>query len=142
MKKIKLLSAFLGVLTLCFTVCQDKRDEESPVTEVSPLTYDQELAIISNYISTDTVDYRYAVVITDGIIRAGRLTLHNANLAIHEINKINKRAEKDVRDGTIATLTITNNQGFRSYTVNTNNSNIKLIDISIPKEKTVKTRGK
>lgn len=91
MKKMKLLSAFLGVLTLCFTACQDKWNEESPVTEAPPLTYDQEFAIINNYTSIDTANYRYAVVITDEIMQAERLTPRNVNLIMHEINKINKR---------------------------------------------------
>ena len=142
MKKMKLLSAFLGVLTLFFTACQDKWNEESTVTEAPPLTYDQEFAIINNYTSIDTANYRYAVVITDEIMQAERLTPRNVNLIMHEINKINKRIEKDVKDGIITTLTITNNQGFKSYTANVNNSNIKFTDTPISKEKTAKTRGR
>ena len=58
MKKLLLSFAFVFALV----GCKKEFDEEKIIM---PLTYEQELAIINNYTTIDTINYRYSAIITD-----------------------------------------------------------------------------
>lgn len=136
MKQIKLLLMSIAVFALCFTACQDNWLEEKPVTNEIPLTYEQEFAVINKYTSIDTVNHRFTAFITDEIMKAERLTPHNVDLIMKEMDKTNKRIEADIKNGYVITLTANNAQGFQIHTANVDRSAIKFIDTPLSKANT------
>lgn len=122
MKRKLLFYASIASL-LSLSSCQEKWDVYEPA-ETPPvvLTYEQELAVVNNYTEIDTVNYLYSVLITDSIMQAEHLTEANVVRIMKEIDKANKSIKKDIQDGTVTTLTLYNNKGFKSYTVNASSS--------------------
>lgn len=126
MRKLNLLSlAFISL----FVSCQNEWYEETPNKEPRPLTYMEEVAIINNYTTIDTVNNCYSVAITDEIMQNERLTEDNVKLALQEISKLNNAIKENIKEGIITTLTLNNSQGFKSYTPNIKQSEIKFMDV-------------
>lgn len=136
MRRLNLLSlAFISL----FVSCQNEWYEEIPSKKPRPLTYMEEVAIINNYTTIDTVNNCYSVAITDEIMQNERLTEDNVKLALQEISKLNNAIRENIKDGTITTLTLNNSEGFKSYTPNIKQSDIKFMDVLGTKDAT--TRG-
>nr|WP_302829878.1 hypothetical protein [uncultured Bacteroides sp.] len=139
MKKILLFSV---LTTLLFCSCQEKWEESKP-SETLPiiLTYEQELDIVNNYTVIDTINHSYSVLITDSIMQAEHLTDTNIKLILKEITRINNNIEEDIKAGITTTLTLNNNKGFQSYSINPNHF-ISFRDEYIPANKSkIQTRA-
>lgn len=136
---MKKSSLFVLVFATLFMSCQNEWYEETPNAEPRPLTYEEELAVIKNYTTIDTINNCYSVTITDEIMQNERLTEKNVKLILQEISKINQTIREEIKEGIIATLTLNNCYGFKSYTANIDQSDIKFIDV--PETNTVTTRG-
>ena len=126
--KRKLLFSTLLAIAIGFSSCQDRWEENKPVENPPKvLTYDEELAIVNNYTEIDTINNLYSVIITDSIMQAEHLTDPNVERIFRDIAKTNKSIKEDIQAGTTTTLTLYNNKGFKSYTVN-ESSIIKIKD--------------
>lgn len=134
MKKNLLIYASTAIL-ISFSSCQERWEEYKP-TETPPviLTYEQELAVVNNYTDIDTVNNLYSVIITDSIMQAEHLTDANVDRILKDIDRTNKNIEKDIKAGIITTLTICNNKGFKSHTIN-ESSTINIKDEYMPAAK-------
>lgn len=126
--KRKLLFSTLLAIAIGFSSCQDRWEENKPVENPPKvLTYDEELAIVNNYTEIDTINNLYSVIITDSIMQAEHLTDPNVERIFRDIAKTNKSIKEDIQAGITTTLTLYNNKGFKSYTVN-ESSIIKIKD--------------
>ena len=123
----KLLLSFAVVFAL--VGCKKEFDEEKIIM---PLTYEQEVAVINNYTTIDTVNSCYSVIITDEIMLEHNLTGKNVIRALKGIESINKNIEEDIKDGKVVTLTLNNMHGFKSFTANIDKSQIKFLDLYVP----------
>lgn len=132
MKKLLLSFAFVFALV----GCKKEFDEEKIIM---PLTYEQELAIINNYTTIDTINYRYSAIITDEIMFKHNLTEKNVIRALKSIESINKSIEDDVKDGKVVSLILNNIHGFKSFAVNIDRSQIKFLDVYVPEAKLERT---
>lgn len=128
------------VLMIAITSCQEDWSVKAP-SQQRPLTYNEEFAIVNNYTTIDSVNNRYAVVITDEVMQNERLTTRNVNLILREVAKINKKIQEDIKNGIVTTLTLDNCHGFQSYTANVDKSQIKFADIPASNSETAITRG-
>lgn len=132
MKKLLLSFAFVFALV----GCKKEFDEEKIIM---PLTYEQELAIINNYTTIDTINYRYSAIITDEIMFEHNLTEKNVIRALKSIESINKNIEEDIKDGKVVALTLNNIHGFKAFTANIDRSQIKFLDVYVPESELKRT---
>ncbi|WP_294606355.1 hypothetical protein [uncultured Bacteroides sp.] len=117
--KQKLLFYVLPAIVISLSSCQERWEDNKP-TEAHPiiLTYDQERDVVNNYTEIDTVNNLYSVIITDSIMQAEHLTDANVERILKDIARANKNIKEDIKAGTTTTLTLCNNKGFKSYTIN------------------------
>ncbi|MCS2749149.1 hypothetical protein [Phocaeicola vulgatus] len=129
---------FYLLLVVSFASCKNEYEEDEAHL---PLTYEQELSVINNFTTIDSVNMRYSVIITDEIMQQYNLTEKNVLRALKEIESINYNIERDIKDGKVVTLTLNNANGFKAYTANTEKTQIKFSDVYVPESDSKDSRG-
>jgi hypothetical protein len=118
MKKIILLICCI-IATTVFS-CTDKYNDVEVQKSPKAHTFIEDLEITKKFMTIDTVNYSYSVIITDSIILAENISEDNLVQILSNIDELNKKIKESIQKGEVTTLYITTKDKFKSFTVGTN----------------------
>lgn len=119
MKKIFFL--LICVTLISVTSCYDNFDNKVETTK-SPKyhTFTEDLEIVKKFMTIDTVNYSYGVVITDSIMLAENIYEDNLAQILANIDELNQKVKESIEKGEITTLSLSTKGGFKSFTIGKN----------------------
>lgn len=138
MKKVCVLLSCI-VLT-CLAGCYDNFEDKVETTKSPKFhTFTEDLEIVKKFMTIDTVNYSYGVVITDSIILADNIYEDNLIPILANIDELNKKVKESIERGEITTLSLSTKKGFKSFTIG-KNDRFSFRDTKIT-QKVATTRG-
>lgn len=119
MKKVFFLLSC--ILFTSLTSCYENFDDKVETTKSPKFhTLTEDLEIVKKFMTIDTVNYSYGVVITDSIMLADNIYEENLIHILADIDELNKKVKESIEKGEVTTLSLSTKEGFKSFTIGKN----------------------
>ena len=115
MKKLILLFCCIAAITTFG--CTDRYNDVEVQSSPKVHTFNEDLEIVKTFMRIDTVNYSYAVTITDSIILAENISTDNLAQILSNIDELNEKVKESIQKGEVTTMYLITRNKFRSFTV-------------------------
>lgn len=137
MKKI-ILACY--VVAFALSSCTDNYNDVEVQKAPKVHTLVEDLEIAKKFMRIDTINYSYAVTITDSAIQAENISENNLIQILSNIDELNKKVKESIQKGEITTLLLATKKEFKSFTIG-NIDNLSFTDTRVPIGRVAATRG-
>lgn len=117
MKK-RVIKCLVLVLLSSLSSCNDEWNDVEVQKSPKIHSFEQDLEIIKSYMTIDTINNCFNVIIADSAIQANNISENNLSQILDDIDELNKEIKASIAKGEVTTLCLSSSKTFHSYTVN------------------------